>query len=210
MYRAALTLICALALLASCAEEPPGQRVVAEQGLAGDSDPAEMLIDIGPNRGYKYYPDFLTPVGDQLFFVGSHADVGMELFVTDGTTPNTNLVSDINPGTAWGIPSSPSDRAFAAVGENPYFTADDGETGIELWFTTGTGRELWVTDGTEAGTELVRDIYPGGSYDSWPADLTVHDGQLYFSATAAMRTRTSGRPTARRAAQRWWPPPRLS
>ena len=41
-----------------------------------------------------------------------------------------------------------------------YFRADDGVNGTELW----------VTDGTENGTELVKDIYPGGN-SSNPRDL---------------------------------------
>jgi len=43
------------------------------------------------------------------------------------------------------------------------------------------GDELWKSDGTEAGTVMVKDIYPG-SVGSAPGYLTVVNGMLYFSA----------------------------
>lgn len=63
------------------------------------------------------------------------------------------------------------------------------QSGVEyngkLYFAAGEnvhGTELWVTDGTEAGTALVKDIYPG-NYSSAPSNLTVYNDKLYFSAT---------------------------
>src|SRR5262249_38794869 len=52
-----------------------------------------------------------------------------------------------------------------------FFTADDG---VHSW-------ELWKSDGTDAGTVLVRDIYPG-ALPSIPTSLTVFNGTLYFVA----------------------------
>ncbi|MCP4191097.1 MAG: tandem-95 repeat protein [Planctomycetaceae bacterium] len=65
--------------------------------------------------------------------------------------------------------SFPTD--FVQVGEVVFFTAQDEER----------GRELWVTDGTAAGSNIVRDIFPGFE-NSNPADLTELDGKLYFTA----------------------------
>ncbi|NLE36881.1 MAG: hypothetical protein GX621_02535, partial [Pirellulaceae bacterium] len=62
-----------------------------------------------------------------------------------------------------------------------YFVADDGVN----------GEELWQSDGTTVGTVMVKDINPGqgnqypygfGILSSFPRDLTVIDGVLYFSA----------------------------
>ncbi|MBK8659318.1 MAG: hypothetical protein IPN22_10745 [Bacteroidetes bacterium] len=39
---------------------------------------------------------------------------------------------------------------------------------------------LWSTDGTTAGTVLVKNINPGG--DSFAADFTILNNNLYFSA----------------------------
>ena len=43
------------------------------------------------------------------------------------------------------------------------------------------GYELWKTDGTEAGTELVKDIYPGPN-SSGPQDFYHWNNKVYFSA----------------------------
>src|SRR5687767_8271877 len=50
-------------------------------------------------------------------------------------------------------PSASNPMDMIAVGEQLYFTADDGIH----------GRELFVSDGTAAGTHLVRDIRPGAA-----------------------------------------------
>gem|GEM_PF-750645 len=63
---------------------------------------------------------------------------------------------------------------FCVVGSTLYFAAYD-ET---------HGTELWKTDGSEAGTVLVKDLYPGRTFGS-PHDLTVLGGTIYFAATDA-------------------------
>ena len=58
---------------------------------------------------------------------------------------------------------------FFSVGDQVYFTAYDDDN-----------LELWKTDGTEAGTAMVKDIYPGDD-DIWKI-IRAMDGILYFSA----------------------------
>lgn len=58
-----------------------------------------------------------------------------------------------------------------AIGSTIYFAAQDATH----------GKELWKTDGTAAGTQLVKDIFPGAG-DSWPAMLTDVNGTLFFIA----------------------------
>jgi ELWxxDGT repeat protein len=57
-----------------------------------------------------------------------------------------------------------------------YFSADDGTHSYELW----------RTNGTEAGTTMVKDIYPSDNNGSDPQGLTEKNGFLYFSALDAM------------------------
>lgn len=56
------------------------------------------------------------------------------------------MVKDINLSGDGGNSGS-----FFEYNNQLYFGADDGVN----------GRELWVTDGTVAGTQMVKDIYPG-------------------------------------------------
>ena len=92
----------------------------------------------------------------KFIFDGYTPATGSELYISDGTSAGTVLVSDINPGTAG---SSPGQMASLNDGFL-YFSADDGVH----------GRELWRTNGTPAGTTLVKDIEPGpqGSFDAGP------------------------------------------
>jgi ELWxxDGT repeat protein len=48
-------------------------------------------------------------------------------------------------------------------------------------YEPSSGGELWKSDGTEAGTALVKDIFPGSDW-SFPEQLTSVDGMLFFQA----------------------------
>ena len=74
-----------------------------------------------------------------------------ELWQSDGTTGGTVLLKDINPGPGSSDPVTP----FSANVEGEiFFSANDGEHGVELW----------ESDGTAAGTVLVADAIPGTSW----------------------------------------------
>ena len=79
-------------------------------------------------------PMNLTNVNGLLFFSAYNrnaADLnstGRELWKSDGTTVGTVLVHDISPGKA---DSSPAQ--LTPVGDKLFFTADNGQDGIELW-----------------------------------------------------------------------------
>ena len=82
-----------------------------------------------------------------------------------------DLIADINPGTE----SSLFDFAeFHIFEDELYFAANDGQR----------GRELWKTDGTEGGTELVHDIFNGGTNSSSrPGGFAAFGNELYFAAS---------------------------
>ena len=102
---------------------------------------APGTIQISPDIKYEASGGVL---GGKFYFTGSTAATGSELYVTDGTSGGTSLVSDIYPGAT---SSTPGD--FSALGGFLYFSAR----------TAAEGRELWRTDGTT--TTLVKDIVPG-------------------------------------------------
>jgi len=81
------------------------------------------------------------------------------------------LVDDLRnmPGP-WGRFAYPP-AEYVVIGDSAFFFADDGISGVELW----------RTDGTEAGTRMVRDIFPGPG-SSLPTSLTNLNGTLFFVA----------------------------
>ena len=114
------------------------------------------------------------------------ATEGRELWVSDGTTANTHLLKDINPGSSNGV------LYFNPVvlGDQLFFIANDGEYGPQLWATKGTAQStrritsmpgltsfidlslvgdqifftirnnyklaVWKSNGTQEGTQLVK------------------------------------------------------
>ncbi len=127
-----------------------------------DGTPAgtEMVKDINSGNDTLGNPSSsnpanLTAVGSTLFFSATDSDVGTELWKSDGTAAGTQLVADINPGTADSNPSS-----LTAVGNTLFFAANDGVH----------GSELWKSDGTAGWTVMVNDIDPGAA-GSNPANL---------------------------------------
>ena len=81
--------------------------------------------------------------------------------------PCQSLVKDIHPGSGTG--SLPQE--FVVYGDIALFSADDGQS----------GRELWRTDGTAAGTVLVKDLRPGTA-SSFPRLPVVAGGKVFFTA----------------------------
>ncbi|WNF14428.1 ELWxxDGT repeat protein [Microcystis aeruginosa] len=122
-----------------------------------------LVKDIVPGLGSST-PDYLTAVGNTLYFTADDGVNGRELWKSDGTAAGTVLVQDINSGSIGSYP-----RYLTAVGETLYFSAFDSVN----W------RELWKSDGTALGTVLVKDIRLG-SISSFPYSLTAVGNTLYF------------------------------
>jgi len=118
----------------------------------GTADGTQRLKDIKSGTSGSYPQNYVV-LGDVVLFRADDGTNGSELWVTDGTEGGTSLVKDIQPGSTSGYPNSGSPNGFAVLGDQAFFSANDGTN----------GRELWVTDGTEGGTSLVKDIKPGSS-----------------------------------------------
>ncbi|WP_052519513.1 ELWxxDGT repeat protein [Archangium violaceum] len=84
--------------------------------------------------------------------------------------PRARLVEDINEGLE---PSSIAN--LKDVNGKLFFTADDGEHGVELW----------KSDGTRGGTRLVKDITPGAA-GSAIRELTEVNGKVFFAVGAEL------------------------
>lgn len=135
-----------------------------------DGNTYSLVKEIRPGTNGSN-PNKLFVLGATMFFVANDGTHGPELWKTDGTTVNTLMVKDINPG---GAGSSIS---------NMY-----NHNGV-LYFTaiTSQGRELWKSDGTETGTILVKDINPFGNAD--PSNFCTVNNWLFFAAEDGLHKR---------------------
>ncbi|MFN0054661.1 MAG: ELWxxDGT repeat protein [Planctomycetales bacterium] len=145
-----------------------GQELWKSDGTAAGT---VMVADIYAGE-YSSCIDYLTNVNGTLYFVATDGVHGAELWKSDGTADGTKIVKDIYAGNDFDIGSIPRD--LTNVNGTLYFSANDGDHGIELW----------TSDGTTEGTELVKDIYTHGDYydEPMPRDLTNVNGTLYFTA----------------------------
>ncbi|NPC81602.1 hypothetical protein HPC49_25695, partial [Pyxidicoccus fallax] len=113
---------------------------------------------------------WLACLGNAVYFSAWDADVGVELWKSDGTVAGTLRVADLFPGAG-----SASPRGFTVHEGAVYFLADDGVTGTELW----------RTDGTPHGTSRVADVAPGAasSTEGRPENRMISSpGALFFIA----------------------------
>jgi ELWxxDGT repeat protein len=118
---------------------------------------ATLVEDI--NASGDSGPSGLTNFGGTLLFAATDGPQGSgtherELWKsTDGTAGNTDIVKDINSSSA----SNP--QYLTSIGNTLFFRATDGGDDGATHF----GDELWKSNGTEAGTQLVKDIFPMGN-----------------------------------------------
>ena len=131
-----------------------------------------QITNFNLNNPFDVYVNYntVTAIGNTYYFTGpGDAQVGNELWKTDGTEAGTMLVKDISPGAA-----STEFNKLTVMNNILYFIADTETYGIEVW----------RSDGTEAGTYIVKDINPGSddalniAFDQ----LVVYNNKLYFSA----------------------------
>jgi ELWxxDGT repeat protein len=128
--------------------------------------------------GFSSDPNHLINNNGILFFSAETTTMGREIWRSDGTENGTYQIADINVGTNGSIRNDlpyhlrlQSDNDLALLGNELFFSANNGIDGFELW----------KTDGTESGTTMVSDINLG-EYDSNPSEIVSVDNFLYFQA----------------------------
>ncbi|MBD0256632.1 MAG: hypothetical protein ICV83_13010, partial [Cytophagales bacterium] len=150
-------------------------------------------------------PQPAVALNGKLYFAAFTAGTGMELYRSDLSGLNLQLVKDITAGVN---PSGPvglvnaNGTLYFSVGSGLY-KSDGTATGTVLvktftggppqWLTNAngtlyfaasggaSGTELWKSNGTAAGTVQVKDINPG-SGSSEPKHLAALNGTVYFAA----------------------------
>jgi ELWxxDGT repeat protein len=144
-----------------------------------------LLTDLNPGAGnlYNRLISNFAPVffvqGGRMFFRATDGSRGMQLWLTDGSAAGTRQVATIRAGGD-AFPPRPEPHTMASFGGGVVFAADDGEHGVEPWYS----------DGTESGTSRIADITTGvqGSDPVW---FTPLGGWCYFVADGAL-WRTDG------------------
>lgn len=119
-----------------------------------------------------YHSGFLinapTAVGSKFYYtvVSGTGTTGIDLWVSDGTTPGTIKLKDLSPPTQ----SDSSDgRSMAGLNGVLYFAN----------WGPAHGNQLWTSNGTVAGTTLFKTLNPSG--DAFPGHMTTINNTLYFS-----------------------------
>jgi ELWxxDGT repeat protein len=115
----------------------------------------------------RFSERLITAVGRRAFFRVRRANVGTEVWQSDGTLAGTRPVNGIALGPdmvdAWDI---------GALSGVAYFGAPTPTAGIELW----------RSDATDAGTYVLADLAPGTA-DSYTENHADFNSTLYFSSS---------------------------
>lgn len=107
-----------------------------------------------PSYNFNYQVKFKI-TGNKLFIIYSN-----QLWVSDGTTIGTKKIAQFND----------INGDLYTLGNNVYFTADDGISGFDIW----------KSDGTATGTTLLKDINPSNTVGE--IVLQPFNNKLYFFA----------------------------
>jgi len=148
---------------------------------------ATLVKDLAPGNSdaFSYNAPNMIALGNKLIFVASTPELGLELYVSDGTAVGTTFLKDINPGS-----SDAEIKRLFATKDYVFFFANDG--------THGT--EVWRTDGTPDGTILVKDLAVGSADGVYPYNFNktgfATDSLFYFISGSISRAlhKTNGTP----------------
>ena len=132
------------------------------------TDPGTVAIG---DTVYSTMSDYAI-VGNKLFFIGGKGQT-TGLMVLDGTPTGTQLVKELQLNKI----------AAGNWGNTGFLVPYNGKVYFPASFITPPYEyELWVSDGTDIGTVEFKDVTPAGNFASYPSQLTLFGGHLYFRA----------------------------
>jgi ELWxxDGT repeat protein len=140
-----------------------GQKLFISDGTAAGS---HILATFATETvGEDSQPSGFTSINGQVAFIANDGIHGYEIWLTDKSSHDTRMLTDLNPGPGDGV-----NTALVAVGNHLIFGGSNG-----------AGEELWVTDGTAGGTKILANAAP--ALDPW--NVVVLNGVAYFPAADA-------------------------
>ncbi|RYY47590.1 MAG: T9SS type A sorting domain-containing protein [Chitinophagaceae bacterium] len=178
------------------------------QGIGAFAQTFTLLKDINTASNGSNADNYTAGPGGLTYFTADLPNsMGRKLFKTDGTTAGTLQLGNINAdrtamlftngrlyftqgGTLWSTDGTETGTAAVKTtgtipGSIQQLTASNGKI-IFIANGGGTGLEPWVSDGTDAGTFLLKDIYPGSTGSDNPGFgsfyLTDVNGVVFFTA----------------------------
>lgn len=135
----------------------------------GTPEGTETVINLGGSQSETVMYGEIPVLNNKMILGGSDGTHGVELMVSDGTAPGTQLLKDVYPGGEGSMPS-----IFSLHGDKVLFQADNGVH----------GRETWISDGTPEGTMLLKDVSTGTEPAISSSPFFAVDNHLYFLASA--------------------------
>lgn len=119
----------------------------------------------------------LTVMGSRVYFTGTDALSGAELWSSDGTASGTARVTDLTPG-----PDSSNTLVLGSAAGSLYFAGENGLLGQELYTLTSTGV-----------VALVKDLNTAPN-PSTPQNPVSFNGAVYFGGSSGGLYRSDGTP----------------
>lgn len=116
-------------------------------GTEGGTENVAVIRDDGVVGGlYNNKAKDMVAMNNRLYFAADDGDIGAELWTSDGSVGDADLVKEINEGDHDSLP-----RVFRVVGDTLFFFASDEDRGA----SDGLNFRLWKSDGSEAGTQRI-------------------------------------------------------
>lgn len=136
----------------------------------GTESGTHIVKDIAAG-GNSSNPRNLYAVGSRLVFTAFRPGIGWSMWATDGTEVGTVLINDVETANTNDDYYYNWHHTWCVVGSTLYFNATN----------TTHGSALWKTDGTAVGSQVVKNIAPGG-LGGTPIALTTMGGKLYYTS----------------------------
>ena len=164
----------------------------------GTSEGTQLLKDIKPNADLddseifpqsSYIYEFAEFNG-RLYFTAETNETGRELWVTDGTTEGTQLVEDLRTGSGENYngstyPYSSEPYFLTVVGDRLFFSANNGETGTELFKLTADDFNSEQPDLTDTEADSSARVSEDGSSVSSSSSSSSSDGAQRSSSSSS-------------------------